>query len=129
MTSKYAIALYEMISLRANLDNCIETIDLNRFRDLMGVPPGAYERIDNFVRNVVLPATLEVNGLSDAGVRVDLVRKSPRAPVHAVTMCWWLKSPEEFEAAARERNRSKVGRWARLKGAVETATPRLETLA
>ena len=31
MTSRYAIALYEMICLRANLDNCLETIDMPRF--------------------------------------------------------------------------------------------------
>jgi hypothetical protein len=43
MTSKYAIALYEMVQLRANLDRCIETFLLSRFRDLRGVPPGAYD--------------------------------------------------------------------------------------
>jgi hypothetical protein len=45
-----------------------------------------------------------------------------------VTIVWWRKSPEEMAAAIRERNRSKVGRMARLKGAVETATPRIEAL-
>jgi hypothetical protein len=44
-------------------------------------------------------------------------------------MAWWRKSPEEMAAAIRERNRSKVGRMARLKEAVETAAPRLEALA
>ena len=51
------------------------------------------------------------------------------APFHAVTMCWWRKSPEEMAAAVRERNRSKVGRMARLKDAVEAATPQLEALS
>jgi Initiator Replication protein len=111
MTSKYAIALYEMICLRSNLDHCLETIDMQRFRDLLGVPPNTYDRADNFMRNVVLPATCEVNGLSDTGVRIDLVRKHPRATAHAVTMCWWRKSPEAFQAATRERNRSKDARW------------------
>jgi plasmid replication initiation protein len=108
MTSKYAIALYEMICLRSNLDHCLETIDMQRFRDLLGVPPGTYDRADNFMRNVVMPATREVNGLSDTGVRIDLVRKHPRATAHAVTLCWWRKSPEASQAATRERNRSKV---------------------
>jgi hypothetical protein len=58
-----------------------------------------------------------------------MVRKHPRAMAHAVTICWWRKSPEEFEAAQKERNRSKVGRMARLKGAVETASPRLDALS
>jgi hypothetical protein len=129
MTSKYSIALYEMICLRANLDNCVETIDMTRFRELLGVPPGAYDRTDNFMRFVIMPATLEVNGLSDTGVRIEMVRKHPRAMAHAVTLCWWKKSPEEFQAAQKERNRSKVGRMARLRGSTETATPRLEALA
>jgi hypothetical protein len=60
---------------------------------------------------------------------MQLDRKHIRAPIHAVTMAWWRKSPEEMAAAIRERNRSKVGRMARLKGAVETATPRLDALA
>jgi len=55
-------------------------------------------------------------------------RKHTRAPFHAVTMAWWRKSPEEMAAAVRERNRSKVGRMARLKGAVEIVTPKEEAL-
>jgi hypothetical protein len=124
MTSKYAIALYEMVCLRANLENCVETIEMTKFRELLGVPPGAYDRTDNFMRFVIQPATLEVNGLSDTGVRIDMVRKHPRAPALAVTLCWWKKSAEEFQAVQRERNRSKVGRMARLKDAVETVAPR-----
>ena len=34
------------------------------------------------------------------------------------------KSPADLAAAVRERNRSKIGRMARLKGAVEAVTPR-----
>src|SRR3954452_23949951 len=69
MTSKYAIALYEMVCLRANLERCTEVIEIQRFRDLLGVPPGAYGRPDNFTRNVISPAVLEVNGLSDVSVQ------------------------------------------------------------
>jgi hypothetical protein len=120
MTSKYAIALYEMICLRANLDNCVETIDMKKFRELVGVPPGAYDRTDNFMRFVIKPAELEVNGLSDMGVRIEMARKHPRALAHAVTIAWWPKSDADFKAAMLERNRSKVGRMARLRGLVET---------
>jgi len=119
MTSKYAIALYEMICLRANLDRVVETIEMSRFRELLGVPPGAYDRTDNFLRFVIKPAELEVNGLSDMRVRIEIVRKHPRAPAHAVAICWWRKSGEDFRAAMEERNRSKVGRMARLRGQAE----------
>ena len=122
MTTKYAIALYEMICLRANMDRCVETIEMEKFRELTGVPPGAYDRTDNFMRFVIKPAELEVNGLSDMGVKIEMVRKHPRAAAHAVMICWWRKSGEEFVAATEERNRSKVGRMARLRKMAETVT-------
>ncbi len=120
MTSKYAIALYELIQLRANMDRCVETFPIDRLRELMGVPPDTYARADNFQRKVIDPAVLEVNGLSDMSVQIELERRHSRAPVHAVTVAWWRKSGDEFRLAMEERNRSKLGRMARLKGVVET---------
>jgi plasmid replication initiation protein len=120
MTSKYAMALYEMVQLRANLDRCIETFPIARFRDLLGVPPGAYERGNDFIRFVIDPATLEVNGLSDVGVQIDVKRRHTRAPIESVTTAWWKKQGDEFRNAMRERDQSKLGRMARLRGKVET---------
>jgi hypothetical protein len=120
MRSRYAMALYEALELRRNMDRCVETFTIDRFREMMSVKPDVYRIGFDFQRFVVDPAVLEVNGLSDIGVQIDLLRKHARAPIHAVTVGWWSKSPEEMAAVARERNRSKVGRMARLKGAVET---------
>lgn len=119
MTSKYAIALYEKLCLWANLDNCIRTMDVAEFRDMLGVPPGAYERGLDFERKVIEPAVLEVDGLSDLGVKIEVQRRHARAPIHAVTLCWWKKQGDEFRAATQERGRSKVGRMQRLRGQVE----------
>lgn len=121
MTSKYAMSLYEMVQLRANMSRCVESFSIGDFRLQLGVPPGSYERGNNFVQFVIDPAVLEVNGLSDLGVQVEVRRKHARAPIDGVSMAWWRKSPEEFRASMQERNRSKVGRMARLKGTVETA--------
>ncbi len=121
MTSKYAIALYELIQLRANMERCVESFPIDRFRELLGVPPGTYARGDNFQRKVLDPAVLEVNGLSDMSLQIELERQHSRAPIHAVSLAWWRKSGDEFQAAMQERNRSKVGRMARLRGQVETA--------
>jgi Initiator Replication protein len=121
MTSKYAIALYELIQLRANLERAVETFPIDRFRELLGVPPGTYVRGDNFQRKVLDPAVLEVNGLSDMSLQIELERLHSRAPIHAVTLGWWRKSGDEFRAAMQERGRSKVGRMARLRGQVEIA--------
>jgi hypothetical protein len=101
----------------------LDTVPIERFRELMGVPPETYARADNFQRKVIDPALLEVNGLSDMGVQIELGRLHSRAPIHSVTIAWWRKTGEDFRASIEERNRSKVGRMARLRGQVETAEP------
>ena len=59
MTSKYAIALYELVCLRANREHCVEVLSYDEFRSLLNVPPGTYERGLDFQRKVVAPALLE----------------------------------------------------------------------
>jgi hypothetical protein len=54
------------------------------------------------------------------GVQIEMVRRHPRAPAHAVIFGWWRKQGDEYRAAMNERQRSKVGRMARLRGQVET---------
>ena len=68
---------------------------------------------------------LEVNGLSDVSVQVEVRRKHARAPIEGISMAWWRKSGDEFRAAMQERNRSKVGRMARLKGSGDSVLPLL----
>lgn len=120
MTSKYAIALYELIQLRTKMERAVEVFPIDRFRDLLGVPPGTYQRGNDFVRKVLEPSELEVNGLTDMGVKLELRRaKGPRSPIVAVAMAWWPKEGDDYRAAVKERERSKVGRMARLRGTVE----------
>jgi hypothetical protein len=67
---------------------------------------------------------LEVNGLSDVGVDLTLARRGKFAPIEAVTVTWWRKEGDDFRAVMRERDRSKIGRMARLRGStVETVAP------
>jgi hypothetical protein len=116
MTSKYAISLYEMLALRVSMDRSVEHFPIERFRSLLGVPPGAYERGNDFFRYVLDVAVLEVGGLSDIGVQIEVTRRSPRAPVTGVTVAWWRKTGDDLRATIAERNASKVGRMARLRG-------------
>ena len=125
MTSKYAIALYELVQLRANLDRSTEAFSVERLRDLLGVPPDKYDRVDNLMMKVINPAVLQVNGLSDMGVSIDPRRNHSRAPVHEFALTWWRKQGDEFRKSMDERNRSKVGRMARLRGEVEKVTEAL----
>lgn len=124
MSSKYAISLYELVQLRGNMNRCIEVFALDRFRDLLGVPPGAYERGNDFIKRVIDPAILEVNGLSEFGVQVEVDRAYSRAPITRVRLAWWRKTDDEYRAIYQERQRSKLGRMARLKGTAGTVTAR-----
>jgi hypothetical protein len=54
-----------------NREQCVEVFSYDEFRDLLNVPPGTYERGLDFQRKVLVPALLEVNGLSDMGVDLD----------------------------------------------------------
>ena len=80
----------------------METIKITDFRELLGVPPGTYERGLDFQRKVIEPAVLEVNGLSDMKVEIAIQRKHARAPIQAVTLSWWRKSGDEFRDAVAE---------------------------
>jgi hypothetical protein len=67
-------------------------------------------------------------GISDIGVKLALERRNKSAPIEAVTVLWWRKEGDELRAALRERNHSKIGRMARLRGDVTSAKPAEEML-
>ncbi len=121
MTSKYAIALYEMVQLCGGMDRCVETFPIERFRDLMGVPKGAYQFGNDFIPKCLDAAALEVNGLSNYSVQFKVVRRHSRAPITAVTLAWWRKEGDAFRATLHELQQSKLGRRARLQGAAKPA--------
>lgn len=120
MTSKYAIALYELVQLRSGMDRCVEQFTPERFRELMGVPPGKLGRGADFERYCIQPALLEVNGLSDLRVQVELRRAHATGPIKSVELAWWQKEGEDYRKTLAERHRAKAGRMARLRGTVET---------
>jgi plasmid replication initiation protein len=103
-----------------NLHTCIEAFPIERFRELLGVPPGAYADGQDFRRKVIEPAMLEVNRLSDLHVDIDLRRKHARAAIHEVAVSWRKQEGDDLRASIQERDRSKVGRKARLRGQAET---------
>lgn len=123
-TSKYALALYELITARINLKHVWqEEFDLEDFRALLGVPEGKLERIPNLLQRVIQPAALEVNGLADFGVAIEPIRKGGqlRGLVTGFRVSWWRKELPDLQAAYHELKRVKTGRLARLKGNFETA--------
>ena len=123
-TSKYALALYELITTRINLKHVWqEEFTVDDFRALLGVPDGKLERIPNLLQRVIQPAALEVNGLADFGVKIEAIRTGGqvRGLVTGFRVAWWRKDVPDLQAAYNELKRVKTGRLARLRGKVETS--------
>lgn len=126
LTSKYSLALYELIALRINLQHrWQEQFSVEQFRALLGVPKDKLLRSPDLLRYCIQPAELEVNGLADFGVRIELLRAGgkERGALTGFKVSWWRKELPELQAAYAELQRSKVGRIPRLKGTVQETVP------
>jgi hypothetical protein len=120
-TSKYSLALYELVTARINLKHIWqEEFSVEDLRGLLGVPEGKLERIPNLLQKVINPAEVEVNGLADFGVKIDVIRHGgpKRGLVTGFRMSWWRKDTPALQEAYKELHRSKVGRIPRLTGKV-----------
>jgi Initiator Replication protein len=121
-SSKYALALYEVVQKRGNLKHkWTEEFSIERFRQLLNVEAGLHREYKNLNLRVIAPAVLEVNGLGEFGCKVEPVYKGRK--VIALRLSWWAKTLEQKKAAFRELRISRVGRRARLLGTVETVAP------
>jgi hypothetical protein len=98
LSSKYGLALYEMIQKRGNLDYIwFEDFPLERLRALLGVPPGKLTGFKNLNRWALQPAMAEVNALSEFGVEAVALFEGRR--VVAVRLAWRRKSEAKTKAA------------------------------
>jgi hypothetical protein len=121
-TSKYSLALYELISKRIHLKHIWqEDFTLTDFRALLGVPADKLQRTPDLLRFAVRAAETEVNGLADFGVKIEPIRAGgqKRGTVTGFRLSWWRKNPDQLKEAYSELQRSKVGRIARLTETVE----------
>jgi plasmid replication initiation protein len=118
-SSKYALALYELVALRSNLKHkTSEVFELEKFRSLIGVEAGKLPAYKSLKQYAIGFALREVNGLCpEFNVKVDDVTTGRK--VTAVRVTWWPKSAAEKAAALREVTGSRVGRRARLDGTAE----------
>ena len=123
LSSKYALALYEMIMRRGNLDKMWnETFPLSQIRSLLGVEKTKLKDYKNFRSRALLPAVQEVDFLSDYHVNF-LATKSGKT-VQSITLSWSKKSHEDIKAAFRELRGSSLGRKERMTRKVEVVSPR-----
>jgi Initiator Rep protein, WH2/Initiator Replication protein, WH1 len=121
-SSKYALALYEMVQKRGNLKfKTNEEFPVERFRQLLGVEAGKLRAFKNFKLRAIDPAVLEVNGLGEFSCKVEPVYTGRK--VTAVRLSWWAKNLDERKNALNELRFSRVGRRVRLKGEVVAVVP------
>jgi plasmid replication initiation protein len=117
LRSKYSIRLYEMIERRIGLMKQHEEFTVDELRSMLGVPEGKLHRFAEFNKHCLKPALGEVNQLTDFVVQVLAIKKG--RSVEKLRIAWFKKTPGEIQAAFDERERSRVGREARLNGTVE----------
>lgn len=119
--SKYALALYEALCLRANLRVSEQRFSVEEFRALLGIETGKLPLFKSLKQRVLDPAVLEINGLSDFTVSIEALRDGgmQRGPLKGFLLRWEKKTPDEWHKVTAELMRPKVGRIARIRGEVE----------
>jgi hypothetical protein len=119
--TKYALALYEALCLRRNLNRSEEISTVEEFRDVLGVAPNKLKGFPQFKQSALDPAILEINSLSDFNIEVETLRQggNQRGRLVGFRMRWEIKEPDEWLRVTEELMRSKVGRKARIKGVVD----------
>jgi len=117
VSSKYALALYEVIAKRARLSYVHgEVFDLEQFRTLLGVEPGKLGTYSNLLKFAIKPAFDEVNRLADFHVAFEPVKVGRK--VGAIRVAWSIKDAE----AKREAYRA-------LQAVTSAASPETEEIA
>jgi len=116
--SRYSLALYLWLSLRANLRKTAEDVSLDDLRALLGVPSGKLDNWQHLKSRALEPALAEVNQLAGFHAQYAPLKQGRR--VAGVRIAWGLKDRAELVKAARELDRPRVGRKARRAGLVET---------
>jgi hypothetical protein len=117
-SSKYALALYELIQKRGKLKNKhTEEWSVEEFRKLLGVPKKKLPRFADFRVKAIGPAVAEVNALGDYHVQIEGVRTGKS--MTRIRMIWFPKDEQGLKAAYTEVQKHKAGRKARIGGTAE----------
>ena len=122
--SKYALALYEALCLRGNLQVFEQEMSLMNFRTLLGIPSNKLKLFKNLKTWAIDPAIEEVNALSDFWVEIQSLRQGGliRGKLMGFRLIWSRKAKKEWQACLNELMRTKLGRKARIRGQVEYLT-------
>lgn len=123
-SSKYALALYESLCLRRNLNKDEQVFSIDEFRQMLGIADGKLDLFKNLKKWAIDPAVEDINALSDFNVAIEPLREGgkQRGNITGFRVNWSVKEPGEWLAVLDELSRPKVGRKARIRGEVERAS-------
>src|SRR3954452_7411411 len=117
-SSKYALALYEMLQKRGRLQHKnTDEFTVEEFRKLLGVPKKKLLRFADFRVKAIAPAVAEVNALGGYHVQIEGVRTGRF--ITKIRMIWFPKDEQGLKAAYCEVQKHKAGRKARIGGWAE----------
>lgn len=113
--SRYALRLFEIISLRVNLAHkTSEKFTLEDLRARLGVPPNKLARWQDFKAYALKPAIAEVN--QHAGFTVRYAHAKQGRTVFAVVLSWEKKPGQAHKASNPKLDTSKAGGIPQSKG-------------
>jgi len=117
-SSKYSLALYEMVQKRRNLKMQREKFSIPEIRALLGVPKTKLTRFADLNKYALKKAVEEVNALSDMEIRLVPLKRGRQ--VTDLELWWFEKDIAKAKEAYAELQRHKVGRKTRISGTIET---------
>lgn len=101
VSSKYALALYEIVAKRARLSYVrSETFDIEQFRTMLGVEAGKLGTYSNLLKFAIKPAFEEVNRLAEFHAAFEPVKVGRK--VGAIKVAWAIKGAEAQRLAHAE---------------------------
>ena len=124
--SKYALRLYSLLALRTGLRKTSEDFLLDDLRSILGIDGDQYQAFGNLNQRVLKSSIAELNQL--AGFTVGYQALKSGRSVIGVRIFWGVKDQTGRIEAAKELERSKIGRKARREGKAEyiAATEQIE---
>lgn len=124
--SKYTVTLYELGCLLSGRRDPTQTFTVEELRQKVGVEGGKYPRWVDFKRFALQQARTEIDQLAHFVMTVREHRQGRK--VVKVTLGFWPKDEAGMIAAAKELERHRTGRKARLNGTVERIAEETEAL-
>jgi hypothetical protein len=119
--SKYALTLYEILQKRINLHKTSEDFTIEEIRQKLGVEKHKHKIFRDLNCNVLKPAFLEVNGISDVACEYETIIEGRKTV--GVRISWRKKDMDEAVKSVIEQEKHSAGRTERLKGQVVDMFP------